>query len=296
MAMSAFAKAGAPLVERYDTSVSELELKYANNKLISRQSRSQGRRARPLPTDPRRPGAGLGLLRRRRHHRAELQHPVTTASTSTRRQLNTSRLHRARIGGSDLCHERRPRPAPDQHPHARSGGRDLLPEADRRPPGPAPASSRSGTTTPSTSPPAKAASSPCSWACASLIERATVEMMANLYGMPGPRSCMQYRPARRRGHHRRHRRLCAGLQQPENQQCGDPSGSVALGRQPRPGAGQPAHPLLVALDLNEAPAAPRPPAAWRPGVAGQRAGHAALARRPRPRTIRTLERSIQSSG
>jgi curli production assembly/transport component CsgG/holdfast attachment protein HfaB len=35
MAMSAFAKAGAPLVERYDTSVSELELKYANNKLIS---------------------------------------------------------------------------------------------------------------------------------------------------------------------------------------------------------------------------------------------------------------------
>ena len=35
MAMSAFAKAGVPLVERYDTSVSELELKYSNNKLIS---------------------------------------------------------------------------------------------------------------------------------------------------------------------------------------------------------------------------------------------------------------------
>jgi curli biogenesis system outer membrane secretion channel CsgG len=35
MAMSAFAKAGVPLVERFDTSVSELELKYANNKLIS---------------------------------------------------------------------------------------------------------------------------------------------------------------------------------------------------------------------------------------------------------------------
>ena len=35
MAMSALAKAGLPLVERYDTSVSELELKYANNKLIS---------------------------------------------------------------------------------------------------------------------------------------------------------------------------------------------------------------------------------------------------------------------
>jgi len=35
MAMSAFAKAGMPLVERFDTSVSEIELKYANNKLIS---------------------------------------------------------------------------------------------------------------------------------------------------------------------------------------------------------------------------------------------------------------------
>lgn len=35
MAISAFSKAGARLVERFDTSVSELELKYANNKLIS---------------------------------------------------------------------------------------------------------------------------------------------------------------------------------------------------------------------------------------------------------------------
>jgi curli production assembly/transport component CsgG/holdfast attachment protein HfaB len=35
MAMSAFAKAGVPLVERYDTSVSELELKYSNSRLIS---------------------------------------------------------------------------------------------------------------------------------------------------------------------------------------------------------------------------------------------------------------------
>ncbi len=34
MAISAFAKAGAHLVERFDTSVSELELKYANNRLI----------------------------------------------------------------------------------------------------------------------------------------------------------------------------------------------------------------------------------------------------------------------
>src|SRR3546814_9043959 len=34
MAMSALGKAGVPLVERYDTSITELELKYTNNKLI----------------------------------------------------------------------------------------------------------------------------------------------------------------------------------------------------------------------------------------------------------------------
>ena len=50
MAISARAKAGAPLVERYDTSVSELELKYANNKLISDQA------AGPGPAGPEGPG------------------------------------------------------------------------------------------------------------------------------------------------------------------------------------------------------------------------------------------------
>jgi holdfast attachment protein HfaB len=42
--MSALAKAGVPLVERYDTSVAELELKYANNKLISDQADDGGYR------------------------------------------------------------------------------------------------------------------------------------------------------------------------------------------------------------------------------------------------------------
>ncbi len=41
MAISAFAKAGARLVERFDTSVSELELKYANNKLIGDEIQAQ---------------------------------------------------------------------------------------------------------------------------------------------------------------------------------------------------------------------------------------------------------------
>ncbi|WP_282452795.1 holdfast anchoring protein HfaB [Brevundimonas pishanensis] len=45
MANSALAKAGARLVERYDTSVSELELRYANNRLIG-----------DAPVDPQDPG------------------------------------------------------------------------------------------------------------------------------------------------------------------------------------------------------------------------------------------------
>lgn len=44
MAITAFAKAGARLVERFDTSVSELELKYANNKLIGDEDVSDFRR------------------------------------------------------------------------------------------------------------------------------------------------------------------------------------------------------------------------------------------------------------
>ena len=54
MAISALAKSGASLVERFDTSVSELELKYANNKLIS-----DGAPAGPnTPTDYRKIMAG----------------------------------------------------------------------------------------------------------------------------------------------------------------------------------------------------------------------------------------------
>lgn len=42
MAMTALAKAGMPLVERFDTSISELDLKYSNNKLISDNPRGPG--------------------------------------------------------------------------------------------------------------------------------------------------------------------------------------------------------------------------------------------------------------
>ncbi|HEY5339010.1 MAG TPA: holdfast anchoring protein HfaB, partial [Rhizomicrobium sp.] len=48
MAMSALAKAGVPLVERFDTSVAEMELKYANNKLIGGDASS----AQGVPQQP----------------------------------------------------------------------------------------------------------------------------------------------------------------------------------------------------------------------------------------------------
>ncbi len=44
MAMSAFNKAGARLVERFDTSVTELELRYANNRLIGQEGDESVRR------------------------------------------------------------------------------------------------------------------------------------------------------------------------------------------------------------------------------------------------------------
>ena len=53
MAMSALNKAGVHMVERYDTSVAEMELKYANNKLIGDESRPN-----PQPGDFRKILAG----------------------------------------------------------------------------------------------------------------------------------------------------------------------------------------------------------------------------------------------
>lgn len=44
MAMSAFSKAGARLVERFDTSVTEMELRYANNRLIGQEGDENVRR------------------------------------------------------------------------------------------------------------------------------------------------------------------------------------------------------------------------------------------------------------
>ena len=52
MAMSAFSKAGINLVERFDTSVAELELRYANNRLIGDEAAENGFRLIPAGSIP----------------------------------------------------------------------------------------------------------------------------------------------------------------------------------------------------------------------------------------------------
>ena len=59
MAMSALNKAGVHMVERFDTSVAEMELKYANNKLI-------GDDQHPAPAGRQRAGGGARSIRAER--------------------------------------------------------------------------------------------------------------------------------------------------------------------------------------------------------------------------------------
>ena len=90
MAMSALSKAGVHMVERFDTSVAEMELKYANNKLIADDQNPQGG---DFPQDHGRLDPRLRLLHRRRHHRAELQHPLRECQRQWRRHRH-QRHHR----------------------------------------------------------------------------------------------------------------------------------------------------------------------------------------------------------
>ena len=59
---------------------------------------------------------------------------------------------------------------------------------------------------------------PIQLAVRSVVERAVVEMMANLYGAPGPEGCLVGGDPLRRPH-RPDRRLLPGLRQPGPQQC-----------------------------------------------------------------------------
>jgi curli production assembly/transport component CsgG/holdfast attachment protein HfaB len=191
MAMSAFAKAGAPLVERYDTSVSELELKYANNKLISDSPNSKS----DLPAPWRRilagqvPGSDFYVA----GGITELNFNIQSNGASVNAGgLNTKDV-KGGIGGTifvmnvgldlrlintrtlevvDVISYQKQIVA-----HEVSAGVFKI----------------FGNTAFDASI-GEGALEPMQLAVRAVIERAAVEMMANLYGMPGPEACLSSDP------------------------------------------------------------------------------------------------------
>ncbi len=191
MAFSAFAKAGMPMVERFDTSVSEFELKYANNKLISDNPTPRA----DIPADYRKilagqvPGSDFYVV----GGITELNFNIRSAGADAYvgdedtkgvkgnfkrrsyimnvaldlRMVNTRTLevvdvisYQKQVVGREVS----------------AGIFDFL-----------------GTTLVDLSA-GKGALEPMQLAVRALIERAVVEMSANLYGMPGPQSCLRYDP------------------------------------------------------------------------------------------------------
>lgn len=149
MAMSAFAKAGMPLVERYDTAIAELELRYARDRLISDRPRPGA--TAPAPSRRIVPGqlAGsdffvVGGITELNPRIADGRAPIMNVGLDLR-LVNTQTLQVVDVISY-------------QQQIVVSG----------------------------------AAQEPVQAAVRSLIERAAVEMAANLYGMPGPEVCERY--------------------------------------------------------------------------------------------------------
>ena len=191
MAMSAFAKAGVPLVERYDTSVSELELKYANSKLISDHPIAGG----ASPADFRRimagqvPGsdfylaggitelnfniASNGLNVEAGGARATDPKGAAGASTYVMnigldlRLINTRTLEVVDV----ISYQKQ------VVAHQVGVGLFVV-----------------GTSAGGAFSIGEGGQEPLQLGVRSVIERATAEMVANLYGMPGPEACMQSDP------------------------------------------------------------------------------------------------------
>ena len=191
MAMTAFAKAGMPLVERYDTSVSELELKYANNKLISDHPVPGGER----PADYRRilagqvPGSDFYVA----GGITELNFNIrSNGANFDGGGLNTNDL-KGQVGGSTFVMNigldlrlinTRTLEVVDVISYqkqivAHQVGIGLFKIWNNN------AFDISG---------GEGALEPLQLGVRALIERATVEMVANLYGMPGPQACMHTDP------------------------------------------------------------------------------------------------------
>ena len=194
MAMSAFAKAGTPLVERFDTSVSELELKYANNRLISDNPNPHA----DMPADYRRilagqvPGSDFYVA----GGITELNYNIGSSgvdfaggglSASSLKGEIGGRVFVMNVGLDLRLVNTRTLEVVDVISyqkqivgHEVSAGLFKIWGNN--------AYSLSGGT---------GALEPLQLGVRSVIERATVEMVANLYGMPGPESCMTDDPLSR---------------------------------------------------------------------------------------------------
>ncbi len=187
MAMSAFAKAGTPLVERFDTSVSELELKYANNKLISDNPGTQA----DMPAEYRRimagqvPGSDFyvagGITELNFNIRSSgLDAGAGGLGTRDLKGGISGRVFIMNIGLDLRLINTRTLEVVDVISYqkqivAHEVSANLF--------------KISGNTAFDLSA-GDGALEPLQLGVRSVIERATVEMVANLYGMPGPQACM----------------------------------------------------------------------------------------------------------
>jgi curli production assembly/transport component CsgG/holdfast attachment protein HfaB len=189
MAISALAKSGARLVERYDTSVSELELKYANNKLISDDAAPAGPAGQPSPyrriTAGQVPGSDFYLV----GGITELNFNIRSSGLDAQggdpdlrdgQGLITGKLYVMNVGLDLRLVETRTLEVVDVISYQKQiigreigvgifdflGGNVINVAAG------------------------EGALEPIQLAVRTVIERAVVEMMANLYGAPGPEGCL----------------------------------------------------------------------------------------------------------
>ena len=186
MAISALAKSGANLVERYDTSVSELELKYANNKLIT-----DGAPAGPnAPTDYRKIMAGQvagsdfflvgGITELNFNIRSSGLDASAGNTASTKSAQGSGQLYVMNVGLDLRLVDTRTLQVVDVESYqkqivGRQVGIGLFDVLDGHV-----FNVSAG----------EGGLEPIQLGVRSVIERAVLEMMANLYGAPGPDICL----------------------------------------------------------------------------------------------------------
>jgi len=188
MAISALAKSGARLVERFDTSVSELELKYANNKLISDEIGALAPGQQPSPyrriTAGQVPGSDFylvgGITELNFNLRSTGMDGDVTNRSVTGGGIFTGKLYVMNVGLDLRLVDTRSLEVVDVISYQKQiigrevgagifdflGGNFINISAG------------------------EGALEPVQLAVRSVVERAVVEMMANLYGAPGPEGCL----------------------------------------------------------------------------------------------------------